>query len=183
MSDRITSLIGESYSICSFRKLPDTHKLAIIWYMAIDGCAWDNFDHDHLNEDALKEHLPAMLHHYDEVYGETLVGFIQLGVEKIKASVMADDEISDSHDSWDEYHAWYLNGGDIPSHSENNRWPVILSSDNSETLTDGWHRFHRYMSSEKTTFIPAVFFPNEEHIKLFHEIKKKKEVIEHSLGM
>jgi len=40
---------------------------------------------------------------------------------------------------------------------------VLLSYDNYETLTDGWHRLHSYMR-DGADEIPALFYPLSHHL-------------------
>ena len=48
---------------------------------------------------------------------------------------------NEGFDSADEYHEWYIKGGDIPDHGDS-VWPVFLHQ--TEVLLDGWHRLHSY---------------------------------------
>lgn len=162
---RLDSLIKESYSICTFAELPQSHQMAIIWYMVVDGCAWDSAKFEDENEEDLKALLPTLIPDFVEAHGERLFGYANLAVDALKSAVIQDPEIMDSHKTWDEYHSWYLKGGGIPAHSSTDPWPVILSSDNEETMVDGWHRFHSYVR-DGARHIPAVFFPEEHHIAL-----------------
>ncbi len=170
MTARIVELVGDRCSIQKFADLPKPYQLAIIWYMAVDGDAWDEVDRSswdeagvgsmsHLErEEYLKRSLIELLPSYVNVYGNTLFGSVLLDAETLKNSVMNDEEISDSYSSWDDYHNWYLSGG-VPTYPDNERWPVILSSDDFETILDGWHRFHSY-ARDGAVEVGAVFFPS-----------------------
>lgn len=153
---RMDELVGNEFKILAFRDLPVTHQLAIAQYLSIDCDSWQCFyDGDQ-----------ALLHEYVREYGEERFGVIDLPAQRLTQSVMADPELVSSHSSWEEYSAWYCAAGDVPEHGPGNRWPVILSQDNDETLRDGWHRFHSYMRSG-CSGIPAVFFPAERHLVNF----------------
>lgn len=149
---RMDELVGKKYKILAFRELPVAHQLAIAHYLANDCDSWELFyDGDHV-----------LLHEYVREYGEMLFGVIDLPAQRLKQAVMANPEIAAEHTSWEEYSAWYCGVGDVPEHGHENRWPVILSQDNCETLLDGWHRFHSYMRSGCSD-VSAVFFPAERH--------------------
>ncbi|MES5838038.1 hypothetical protein [Bacillus cereus group sp. MG11] len=55
--------------------------------------------------------------------------------------------------TFEEYHEWYIKGGDIPYYGES-MYPVIQGGD-GEWLDDGWHRFHSYILYKKG-FIPVL---------------------------
>lgn len=154
---RTDSLIGDRFRVLQFRNLPLSHQLAIAWYMAIDGQAWDYFIDENISEaEEVKAALVVAMPNYVREYGETLWGTADLPVDRVKTAVMADEEISSSFHSWDDYAVWY---GDVPEHGPANRWPVLLSSSDYETLQDGWHRLHSYIRAGHTD-IPAVFYPS-----------------------
>jgi hypothetical protein len=88
-----------------------------------------------------------------------------LSVSDLKSAIMADKELAEDWPSWAVYHEWYChpaNGG-VPNHPRDDRWPVILSSANAETLQDGWHRFHCYVQ-QRACDVPAVFFLQARHL-------------------
>jgi hypothetical protein len=97
------------------------------------------------------EELPApyrnaiAVYYRDEPWGE-LFGIGKLPTRALIDEVMRDEELDD-WPSWREYHAWYLSLGHVPFHQQ--RWAVILSKDNYETLEDGWHRFHSYVRDNR----------------------------------
>lgn len=160
---RMDTLLSEGFSVKTFAELSMPNQLAIVWYMAVDGDAWCNVDMSPLLDvDDPKAALVELLPQFVKAYGDARFGIVCLTPAAIQKAVMDDAEISGSFSSWDEYHAWYLAAGDVPSHPCTERWPVILSSDDSETITDGWHRFHGYMR-DGAPGIPAMFFPQEQH--------------------
>lgn len=57
--------------------------------------------------------------------------------------------------TFDEYHNWYVRGGDIPNY-KNSMYPVIQGGC-GEWLDDGWHRFHSYIVHKKE-YIPVLSF-------------------------
>lgn len=104
------------------------------------------------------EELPApyrnaiAVYYQDEPWGESF-GIGKLPTRPLIDEVMHDEELAD-YPSWAAYHAWYLSLGRVPAHRE--RWPVILSKDNYETLEDGWHRFHSYVRDGRRV-IPVIW--------------------------
>lgn len=161
---RMDDLIaGKNYEILCFRDLPTTHQLALVRLRAVDGDAWEIFYDDSgvFDNSALIAALPD----YVREYGDGLWGSVTLTSDCVKKAVMADEDIESSFSCWEDYAAWYNKAGDVPHHSNENRWPVILSSDDYETVFDGWHRLHCYMRDGHTD-IPAIFLPDEQHIRV-----------------
>lgn len=159
---RMDLLISDDYTIQRFADLPTPYQLAIVWHMAVDGEAWDGVDLSSLSWSDPKPGLLDLLPKYVDLYGDTRFGTSFLGTEAVQNSVMRDAEISEDYGSWEEYHAAYLSAG-APKHPESDRWPVILSDDDSETLHDGWRRFHSYVR-DGAAGIPSVFFPGNHHL-------------------
>jgi len=154
--NRMNSLISNDYIVKTFSELPTPFQMAIIWYMAVEGDAWDKVDLPNINEDNFKNGFNDFLPDFVKIYGDRKLGVAYLKSDKICGSVMQDPEIAEEFSSWSEYHSWYTSGS-TPNHPDNDLWPVILSDDDSETIHDGWHRFHSYIRKNIAT-IPAVFF-------------------------
>lgn len=167
---RLDALIGSSYSIQKFANLALHVQRAILEYMA-DRELWDYF-FEGANEvtDAV---IAATLPRYIEKYGDDEFGVAQISTQDMKAAIMGDPEIAHDHRDWDSYHTWFCSTG-VPDHPEADRWPVLLSAGEEETLEDGNHRFHSYVRAGAVT-IPAVFFPEKRHFKAV----KRKEQAEH----
>lgn len=164
--ERLNRLVGSNFTVCPYEKLPVPHQLAIAWYMAIDGDAWEpqGLPDDMTVEGAgFRQAFEAGLPGYVRAYGKTMFGIASLRVEALKDDVMRTHDIAEEFSTFDDYHRWYVGGG-VPCHPEMDRWPVILSSYGDETLQDGWHRFHSYVR-DGVTEIPAVFYPGPEHLK------------------
>lgn len=152
---RMESLVADNYTVKRFADLPVSHQMSIIWFKAVDGQAWDGVDLSPYHD--LKQALYALLPRYEDLYGNVLVGMTFLDTSAIQAAVMCDPDIAETFACWEEYHSRYVLGG-VPEHSQKDRWPVILSDDDEETLRDGWHRFHSYVR-DGASVVPAVFFP------------------------
>jgi len=85
------------------------------------------------------------------------------GYSEIPAAILAkeiaeDPDIAEEFGDFESYHQWYLKLGGIPDYPPKNRWPVILSPFEDETLQDGWHRLHDYYRKGARK-IPVVWFP------------------------
>lgn len=163
VSGRISRLLGSDYKVVPFKELEVPYQLAIGHYMAIDGEAWSAAIPEGADWPTRKQQLRGLrrcLPKMQQLYGNVLFGVALLPSEKVRTAIMNDPEISMNHSSWEAYHDWYSITGDLPKHRKSNRWPVILSSDDDETLLDGWHRLHCYMRRGDDT-VPAVFFPTE----------------------
>jgi hypothetical protein len=59
-------------------------------------------------------------------------------------------------------HAIGADHPDYPEHGPDDRWPVLLSDQDFETLRDGWHRFSSYVRGGHTD-IPTIFPPKTRH--------------------
>jgi len=155
------SLIADGYTIQRFADLPTPHQLAIVCFMAVEGDAWDGVDLSSLPCDDLKLELTEFLPEFVELYGETMFGSVIVKTKDLQDAVMQDSDIAEEFSNWEDYHSAYLAGG-VPKYPEKERWPVIVSSANSETLRDGWHRFHSYVRDGAEN-IHAVFFLKDHH--------------------
>jgi len=152
-SKRANQILSGLSTRLTFRELPLPHKLAIIWYMAADGCAWPAFFED-------AESMLSSVEMYDDRYGDLIFHIADIPLARLAEEVMKDAQIQ-HHGTWQNYHAWYVKGGDVPRHGHQDRWPVILSDDdNEEVLDDGWHRLHSYAAQGDTT-IPVIYFTGE----------------------
>lgn len=160
MGQRMKDLVGDAFTVKPFSELSLSDQLAVIMFMAVDGGAWVGVDLSPLRWNAPKSELMELVPAFVELYGDTLFGTACLSASKLQDAVMSDPEIAEAYTSWAEYHAAYLNG-DVPSYSETDRWPVILSEYDDETIRDGWHRFHSYIR-DGAAVIPVVFFPSAD---------------------
>jgi len=168
----------------AFKNLPQSHQLAIAWYMTIDsdGEAWkvmgkleEDFEKvrpsDYSNEkkwkkfqEDLKRLLIISLPAYVKKYGH-----IKFGVAEIPTMVLVkeicnrESEVPDAVDTIKKYRSWYKKDrkdiGDtkFSKHPKTNRWPCILSDFDDEVLQDGWHRFFTY-AGRGDKKIPCVFY-------------------------
>lgn len=163
MTARMDDLIGDTYAVVKFADLPTPYQMAIVWRTVMECDGWDGVPiPDWQSEDEAKTGLALLLPKFVELYGEELFGTVTLSADALKSSVMQDEDIASSYSTWEDYHAAYTRGR-TPAHPETDRWPVILSYDNYETLTDGWHRFHSYMR-DGVEEIHALFYPLEHHL-------------------
>lgn len=156
------------------RTLPEEAMMALTWYMAIDGEAWeippglqkmlDKAD-IYTPEGArkvkasLKNHLP----YFRKKYGKTRMGLTLIPTKILTEKIYEEsNEIRKDHKSFKEYHQWYLDA--LPRYHHNTKkplWPVILSNHKGETLQDGWGRFHHYVKN-KVQNIPAIYYPKSK---------------------
>lgn len=153
---RLQNLVKDSHERKPFSELPTSHQLAIIWWMAVDGDSWNSVNlSSFLTTDDIKSNLVILLPEYIKNYGDVEFSIGLLKTEDIINSVMQDEDIADSFSSWNEYHEWY-SSGEMPKHPKEDRWPIFLSSDDYETIMDGWHRFHSYVK-DGDLLIPVIF--------------------------
>jgi hypothetical protein len=150
--------------VMQFRNLPIPAQLAIAWYMAVDGEAWElpseyyQASVQELKELGFRSFLPWIR----RKYGSKKFGYVEIPMEVLIKQVMRDEWMKeDFHQmkDFEQYHRWYVKQGGMPNHSTTQLWPVILSSDyNEETLQDGWHRLNDYYR-KGVEVVPAVYFP------------------------
>lgn len=165
LSVKITSenkhriLIGDSARIVPYAELPLEHQLAIAYYMAINGSAWE-FDYDavsDLDDTSFMQFFKTCIPLFIKKYGSMSFGMTTITSEQAKAALMANPEIAESFATWDEYHAWYLGAQGVPKYT-GNMWPVILGAEgDDETFEDGNRRLHSYLR-DGHEIIPAVYY-------------------------
>jgi hypothetical protein len=140
-----------------FKYLPMPHKLAIAWYMAIDGDAWrlpfDSYWAD-TDTNKLKRLFIKNVYKFDEQYGNKKFGVINIPVEVCKEEVMK--HLQGDFKTFNDYHTWYVSHS-REKHTRRNAWPCILSDFKGEFFQDGWHRFHRYIDL-KMENIPCICY-------------------------
>lgn len=152
---RMDDLVGKDFKILAFRDLPLSHQLSIAQYMPLEEGA----------EGETPASLKALLPAYLIQHGDDEWGVLNIAAERLKQSVMADEDRATGSETWEEYAAAFCAGGDVPHYDTDDRWPVLLSEDNYETLLDGWHRMHSYMRSGYAE-VPALFAPEKRHYDL-----------------
>lgn len=174
---RMDTLIGD-FDLLPFRELPLPYKMAIAWYMAIDGDAWSDVidgipftDHDAGQSEFhtyWKQALVDRMPQFDEAYGDVHFGVTTIATEDVLASIARDDVNVAEGIDLDEVRNRYASGGKhsaYPDHGPNDRWPVVLSSHDDETLQDGWHRFGAYAGAGHLD-VPAFFYPDDRHFAM-----------------
>jgi hypothetical protein len=157
------AVLIDGHRVLPFKELSVPYQMALIWYMAVDGCAWEDVDLEDFPTDPVefKAAIERAIPDYVRFYGEQMFGVVNVPSEAIKHSVMAvSAEISADFPSFDEYHQWYVSHNDTPSYGSENRWPVILSDFEDEVCQDGWHRLHAYLRAGHAD-VPAIFYLSE----------------------
>jgi hypothetical protein len=76
-------------------------------------------------------------------------------------ATMSDPSRKRDFQTFDEYHQFYKSVEPVKRHRS--VWPIILSGKDwaTETIVDGWHRFHSYYRSGKK-FVTALWYADEE---------------------
>ena len=88
------------------------------------------------------------------VFKDVPATLLEIPVEVIKAAVL---EFPDRrcYASFDDYHRWYMAGGDMPCYSSEGRWPCIASLMEGEIVQDGNHSLHACIEAGHAT-IPVL---------------------------
>jgi hypothetical protein len=93
---------------------------------------------------------------------EVGVAFIEVPVKDVSSTVTnsnawREDASAKPGETWETYHAWYIQKG-VPDYPSENRWPALAGRKPAdEVFEDGWHRLHSYFRSGHGT-IPVVAF-------------------------
>lgn len=128
----------------NFRLLPIDAKKALIQYFVLEGDA-DGFSDVDRDGTPTSQQWSQLIARADDVWSNENYELNTLSLADAKAFVWEHSpDIQDEHDSFDEYHACYISGGDIPEHADSS-WPVLAMPSCEEALLDGWHRFHSYV--------------------------------------
>lgn len=158
--------------ILPFKKLSAEYQYALIYYMVVNGAAWDvspelskafiefHREKSEIKSDLiLKRAIKKSIQFYIDLYGDCKFGKVFLPVSLLKKNIMNETDVSESFEDFKDYHNWYLSGFNNPNHTKKNRWPCILSGgkEGYDILEDGWHRFHRYVQLGCRN-IPCVFY-------------------------
>ena len=88
----------------------------------------------------------------NDISADQPFGYVELPTEALMKAI--GPGLDTPFKNFDEYHAWYVGGGDMPDHKKQS-FAVILDGDGDEIIWDGWHRFHDYVRKGFKT-IPCV---------------------------
>ena len=186
INKRVATLIqNHKGQLVKFRDLPLEAKLAVAYYMALDGEAWNAPDtlyaayrkaNDYGREHnwkgkqfdtltkAAKQLFIDTIDHFVRDYGDEEFGYVAaVPIRTLIESCMKDRELAQDWnglEGWKPYHKWYIGRGSKHA-ATSDLWPVILSCFPDETLQDGWTRFHQYVDRHLET-CPAIFYPRQE---------------------
>lgn len=162
--------------ILCVEELPEKALMALVWYMAIDGEAWElppKVEAVLQKEDIykvggarkVKKVLQQNLKFFREKYGKVLMGWTKIPRYTLKQKIYEESkDINKDFSDFQEYHSWYLRN--LPRVNHNTRgevWPVILSEHKGETLQDGWSRAHHYIAHTMAQ-IPALYYPEKPKV-------------------
>jgi hypothetical protein len=176
------SLFEQSFEFVRYRDLPTSHQLAMAWYMAVNGEAWEDvIDHDKVeipedveNSDDPRWHvgykaaIESLLPKFVKKYGKVEFGVATWSTESMITSIAGDDTFKEDGVDIDATRAYFkapMQNYFRTTYPEADRWPVIMSNHEDGTLQDGWHRFHIYVANGHSN-IPVIFFPEEWHREL-----------------
>ena len=105
------------------------------------------------------EEMPGILQAID-VFKSVPAQLLEIPLDAVKATFMASPEIAESFATFDDYHRWYMDAGDVPVYGAANRWPCIASAMEDEVVQVGSHRLHAYIAAGHET-IPVLSFDCE----------------------
>jgi hypothetical protein len=144
----------------SFSELPTPAKKAIIQYRGIEGDAWEQALEgiDFSTEKGWDLAIAAVTKCYEEEvfeHEEETFFYYEMPVDVFKDLIMqTPSDFAGYHDTFKDYHEWYIDGEKLDNYPEEERWPALAWCDN-EGIIDGWHRTHDYVANGHKT-IPLV---------------------------
>ncbi len=137
-----------------FKELPREAQKSLIYYMGRDGDAWAAATENNPLETEADWDKAIKL--ACKLYGEDNFILYDMPRDDFASLIMQmPNDMAGYHDSFKEYHEWYIDGGDIPNYSKDNRWPAIVEDGEAEGIIDGWHRTHSYFKDGHET-IPLI---------------------------
>lgn len=138
--------------VMAYRDLPAPAQLAMAWYMAVDGEAWTLPEAAaYWSMQGLQDNFRTLLPYFLKKYGRERYGYMTVPMKEMVAEISRDpDWVGKSS----------IDSFAMPPrpHSKRNRWPVILNSDDSTIMQDGWHRFADYYR-QGAKIVPVVYYP------------------------
>jgi len=160
---RLTFISKFNPKTLPFKNLPESYQLALVWYMAVDGEAWDLLGNLESAKDQkeMRKLLQSTLPEYRKKYGNKNFGMVNIPTQIIKQEVMKANEIG-KYKSFNNYSKSYQNKMTIPIYKLKGQWPCILADKeyfemSGEILQDGWHRLQVFINNGAKT-IPCTFF-------------------------
>ena len=167
--------------VVAFKDMPKPYQMAIAWYMAVDGEAWDIFYSAPDNNVSYEKHTKALrawmsrnMDLYVSRYGKKKFGMLTVPMADFarlayEYSVTAHSDLFEVEyiKSFEDYHKWYMkqSKGEFKLHTETT-WPGILNDfekDESGILQDGWHRFNTYYKKGLKK-MPLVYYPYQRRL-------------------
>lgn len=111
--------------------------------------------------ESLRVHMKKTPAHVREVLKElgpkTQIGVVTIPMQLMQLQVMNDNPRKKGFKTFEEYHHFYCSKEKVPKHKH--RWPIVLSGPDwaSETIIDGWHRFHSYFRQGRKS-VRAIWY-------------------------
>jgi hypothetical protein len=145
--------ITEKGEKLTFSNLPLSAQKSIIQYMGIDGDDWSELieDIDVSTDDGWNKAIAVTC----KEHGDNIYTIYDVPVNVFKDLIMqTPSDFAGWHDTFQDYHEWFIKGENLPNYPDVERWPAIAWCD-SEGFIDGWHRIHDYIASGHQT-IPTI---------------------------
>ena len=139
--------------IVRFKDLPRPCKLAVIWWMVVDGHAWEASDHIQAAykvaqvtgggwrkyTSLMRPAVVSSMGFYNGKYGKTRWGIATIPLREFV------DWMASPKKGFGDYHTAYCKNNPVEEHPKRNRWPLIIDP-RSGSIRDGYHRFHTYIN-------------------------------------
>ena len=172
MANSIVNKLKKAYGkTMAFKDLPMGAKMAMIWYMAINGGAWetpDNVGDIKFNWAAKKgitketelkyqRFLQRNMAWFDKRYGNKRFGLAMVPREEYEKSLLANFKKNPEMTHLHTKEAFLEEFKGVGVNHKTAAWPVIFSTFPEELIQDGWHRQHCYLS-KKFPVIPCLYY-------------------------
>ena len=167
-------LIKKYGKVMAFKDLPMGAKMAMAWYMAVDGEAWalpknwtrgGNGEWSEKLQEHAKKQLAKNMDYFDKEYGKKKFGLAMVPREEVEAIMFkglqwrAKSEGAPSYTSFSAWLKAYTEdySGGIPNHKTADYPSIFGDFKDDLLLQDGWHRFACYCK-KKVKVLPFIYY-------------------------
>ncbi|MEZ8293481.1 hypothetical protein AB6D11_06460 [Vibrio splendidus] len=156
---RIAEIVKKAPKI-SFSNLPFATQKVLVNFMAIRGDAWSDLISENLWELGKWDncHWRLVIGEVEKKQGSKLFKVFEIPTTLLTEHIYKTClEVNSDHDSWQEYHEWYLCFDPKSVAVDTQCCPPCIYMDNEDVMEDGWDTLHSYVALDSKS-IPLVGF-------------------------